>query len=88
MSEINLLKKLVEFNNEFNPRTTEDKDKKRTYETAYAIYEGRELTLNVFKSGMCPIKAAKGEGLKILTPKKMLHRLAIANTSEHLLNEI
>ena len=28
MSEINLLKKLVEFNNEFNPRTTEDKDKK------------------------------------------------------------
>ena len=27
------------------------KIKKITYETAYAIYEGRELTLNVFKSG-------------------------------------
>ena len=42
-----------------------------------------------------PIKATKGEGLKILTPKQMLQRLPIAlaqvkagDTSENLLNEI
>ena len=41
------------------------------------------------------IKAVKGEGLKILTPKQMLQRLPIAlaqvkagNNSESLLNEI
>ena len=41
------------------------------------------------------IKASKGEGLKILTPKQMLQRLPIAlahvkagNNSESLLNEI
>ena len=41
------------------------------------------------------IKAAKGTGLKILTPKQMLQRLSIAlaqiktgNNSENLLNEI
>ena len=41
------------------------------------------------------IKAVKGEGLKILTPKQMLQRLPIAlaqvkagNNSERLLNEI
>ena len=41
------------------------------------------------------IKAAKGTGLKILTPKQMLQRLPIAvaqikagNNSENLLNEI
>ena len=29
----------------------EGKDKKDTYESANALYEGRELTLNAFKSG-------------------------------------
>ena len=44
---------------------------------------------------MLPIKATKGEELKILTPKPVLQRLPIAltkvkanNTSEKLLNEI
>ena len=43
---------------------------------------------------MFPIKARKGEGLKILTPKKMLQTLPISlaqvkagNTFESLLNE-
>ena len=60
---------------------------------AYALYEGQESTLNAFKSGIFPIKATKGEGLKILTPKQMLQRLPIAlalvkagNTSKDLLN--
>ena len=78
----NLLRNIVDFYN-------------NTYESAYRLYEGRELTLNAFKSGIFPIKATKGKGLKILIPKQMLQRLPIAlaqvkvgNTSENLLNEI
>ena len=53
-------------------------DKKRdTYESAYALYEGRELTLNAFKSGIFPIKDTQGEGISILTPKQMLRRLPV-----------
>ena len=69
--------------------------KGNTYESAYALYEGRELILNVFRSGIFPIKEKKGRGLKILTPKQVLQILPIAlalvkagNTSENLLNEI
>ena len=92
----NLLKNIVECKNEFRPRTIEGKDIKRdTYKSVYGLYEGRELTLNAFKSRIFPIKATKGEGLKILTPQQMLQRLPIAfaqvkagNTSENLLNEV
>ena len=91
-----LLKKLVEFNNESIPRTIEEKDKKRdTYESAYSLFEGRELILNNFKSRIFLIKARKNKELKILTPKKMLQRLVIAlahvkagNTSKNLLNKV
>ena len=69
--------------------------KRDAYESAYALYKSRELILNVFKSGIFPIKETKGKGLKILTPKQMLQKLPIAlaqvqasNTSENLLNEI
>ena len=34
-----------------------------------ALYEGRELILNAFKSGIFPIKGKQGKVLKILTPK-------------------
>ena len=50
--------------------------------------------LNTFKKVLFPIKATKGEGLKILTPKQMLQRLPIppaqvktGTTSENWLNE-
>ena len=36
--------------------------KRNTFDSISAIYEGRELTLNAFKSGMFPIKATKGKG--------------------------
>ena len=69
--------------------------KKNTYESVNALYEDRELTLNAFKSGMFPVKATKGEGLKIFTSKQMLQRLPIAlaqvkvgNTPGNLLNEM
>ena len=91
-----LLKKLVEFNNKSIPRTIEEKDKKRdTYESAYSLFEGRELILNNFKSRIFLIKARKNKELKILTPKKMLQRLVIAlahvkagNRSKNLLNKV
>ena len=93
MDQSSLLKNLVGFKNKSRPRTTEGKDKKNTYESAYDLYEGRELTLNAFKSGIYLMKATKGEGrprllasrpsdlatqLKILTPQQMLRRLPLA----------
>ena len=68
-----LKEKIVEFNNKSRPKTIEDKDKKRDpYESACALYKGRESIPNVFKSGIFPIKETQGKGLKILTPKQML----------------
>ena len=96
MDQNDLLKDIVEFYNKSRLRKLESDDKKRdTYESKYALYEGRELTFNTFKSVIFPLKATKGEGLKIFTPKQMLQRLAIAlaqvkagNTSKKLLNKI
>ena len=91
----NLLKNMVEFDNKSRPKNKEVKDEKDTYESAYALYKGRELTHDVFKNGIFPIKATQGKGLKILSHKQMLQRLPIAlaevkagNTSKNLLNEI
>ena len=104
MDQSNPLKNIVEFYNKSRTRTWENKNyKKDTYESAYTLYEGRELTLSTFKSGIFPIKETQGKGssldlalrLKILTPKQVLQRLPIAlgqviagNTYENLLNEI
>ena len=66
-------------NNKYRPKTKESKDKKRnTYESVNALYEGWELTLNAFKSGIFPTKEKQGKWLKILTPKQMFQRLLIA----------
>ena len=104
MGQNNPLKNIVEFYNKSRTRTLENKNyKKDTYESAYTLYEGRELTLSAFKSGIFPIKETQEKGssldlasrLKILTPKQVLQRLPIAlrqvkagNTYESLLNEI
>ena len=96
MDESNLLEHIVEFDNKTRPkRKKKIRVKINTSDSISALYEGRELTLNAFKNGIFPIKATKGERLKILTPKQMLRRLPIAllqvktgNTSENLLNEI
>ena len=57
MCQSNLLKNLVEFNDKSRPKTIEGKDEKRnTYESDQALYEGRELILNAFRSGIFPIK--------------------------------
>ena len=53
------------------------KDKKIvTYESAHALYEGQESTLNAFKSRAFPIKAT--QRLRKLTPEQMLQRYPIA----------
>ena len=86
----------VEVNEKSRPKTKEGKDKKRdTYESANTLYEGRELTLNAFRSGIFPIKLTQGKWMKILLPRQMLQRLLIAlvrvkagNTSKNLLNAI
>ena len=60
MDQSNLLKDFKEFINKFRPRTTEGKNKKRnTFESVNALYEGRELTINAFKSGIFPRKINK-----------------------------
>ena len=71
------------------------KIKKNVFNTAKNLYEGRELVINAFKSGLFKLKSTTGTGLKILTPKQMLQRLPIAlaqvnasNNLESLLNEI
>ena len=69
----------MELNNKSRLGTIEGQDKKiDTYERANALYEGRELTLNAFKSGIFLIKEKQGKRLKILTAKQMLQRLPIA----------
>ena len=90
------LKDTVEFYNTSRPWIKEGNDKKRdTYGRSHAPCEGWELTLNVFKSGICPIKLTQGKRLKILALKQMRQRLPIArtqvkagNTSQNLINEI
>ena len=64
------------------------------FKTANNLYEGRELVISAFKSGLFPLKSLTGTGLKVLTPKQMLQRLPIdylaqvkaGNNSENLLN--
>ena len=69
--------------------------KRNTFDSVSALYEGRALTLNAFKSGTLPIKGTKDKRLKILTAEQMFQRLPIAlaqvkadSTFENLLNEI
>ena len=96
MDQSNLLENMVQFNNKSIQKNKEGKDKKmNTFDSVNALYEGQELTLNAFKSGIFLLKAKKGEGFKMLTPKQMLQRLPIAiaqvktgKTSENLLIEI
>ena len=70
---------LVKFNN------PEKNKLKNTFDSVNALYEGRNLTVNAFKSGIFPIKAKKGEVFKISTPKKMLQRLPISLAEYYLL---
>ena len=82
--------------NKSRPKNKEGKTEKRdTFDSVNAFDEGRELTLNAFKSGIFSKKSTQGKGLKILTPKQIFQRLPTAiaqgkggNTAANLLNEM
>ena len=60
MDQTNLLENMVKFNNKSRPKTKEGKGKKQnTFDSVNALYEGRELTLNTFRSRIFPIKKHK-----------------------------
>ena len=96
--QTDLVEYILSFDNKArikNKMIKKNNNKRNIFNTAKNLYEGRELVINVFKSGLFPLKSTTGTGLKILTPKQMLQRLAIAlahvkadNNSESLLNEI
>ena len=66
----NLLENMVEFSNKPRSKTKEGKDKKiNTFDSVNVLYQSLKLTLNAFKSEIL-LKATKGTGLKILTPKQ------------------
>ena len=50
MDQSNLIENKVGFNNKTRPKK-EDKRKKNFFDSISALYEGRELTLNAFRSG-------------------------------------
>ena len=67
IDQSNPLEITAKFNNKSKPRLIEDK-KSDTHESLCALYEGQELTLNAFKSGIFTIKETQGKWFKVLTP--------------------
>ena len=58
MNQTNLLENIVKFDSKSKPQARDRKDKKRnTFDSVNALDEGRELTLNAFRSRIFPIKA-------------------------------
>ena len=56
----NLLKNMVNFDKKSRLRSKEDRDEKRnTFDSVNVIHEGREWTLNAFRSGIFPVKETK-----------------------------
>ena len=63
MDQSNLLENMVTFNNNSKPKTKDVKAKEQnTFDSVDALYEGRELFFNAFKSRIFPVKATEGEG--------------------------
>ena len=58
MGQSNQFENMVKFINKYKPKTRERKAKtQNTFDSVNAPYEGRELTLNHFRSRILPIKA-------------------------------
>ena len=91
MDQTNLLENMKKLKTS-RPKKGKDKNQ-NTFDSVTALYEGLELTLNAFRSGIFPKEKQEkqGKGSKLLTPKQMNQRLPIAaaqvkgsNTSENL----
>ena len=59
---------MVEFNMKSRPKHRKGKEKSKYFWYCKFLYVGRELLINVFKSGIFPVKEQQGKELKILTP--------------------
>ena len=60
IEQTNLLENIVNFSNKSRPRSKRDKYKKQnTFDSTNALYEGRELILNTFRSRIFLIKNAR-----------------------------
>ena len=51
MNQSHLLQDILDFDDRSRPKTAEGKNKRNSYERAYALYEGRKLIVNAFRSG-------------------------------------
>ena len=78
MDQTNLLES-VKNNDKSRPKRKDGKDEKQnTFDSVSALYEGRELTRDAFRSGIFPInwkQEKQGKESKILTLKQMLQIL-------------
>ena len=67
VSEVNkkqrsFLNAILHFSSNVRPRSKADKEKNDNYDSACTLYEGRELTLNPFKSRIFLLKPMQGKG--------------------------
>ena len=93
-----LSKHIREFESKTRPQNSKSKTvKEDVLNIANALLTGREMVFKAFESGIFlkTEELEKGTGLKVLTPKQMLHRLPIVlaqikacNNSDSLLTEI
>ena len=93
-----LSKHIREFKSKTRPQNSKSKTvKEDVLNIANALLTGREMVFKAFESGIFlkTEELEKGTGLKVLTPKQMLHRLPIVlaqikacNNSDSLLTEI
>ena len=67
----NLAEYILNFNNKTRPKYKdhEKNKKKNVRNSAQNLYNGRELVINAFKSGLFSLKSTAGTGLKVLTAK-------------------
>ena len=104
IEQTNLLSYVYHFSKKARPRNPAPKQLKADIvDSVISLFQGREMVINAFKSGIFQVskesqedeESQEGKGLKILTPNQMLKRLPIAlaqvktgNNSESLLTEI
>ena len=90
MDQSNLVENMAEFNNKIRPKKKKRRERNKILLTLSSLrstlYEGQELTVNAFRSGIFQIKPTKGKSclsdlpmwLKKSSPTQMLQRLPIA----------
>ena len=64
MDQTSLLDNMVKCNNNTRPKTKECKYKRNTFDSARALYERPELTLDTLRSELFPIKERKKKKIK------------------------